>query len=222
MTFSPPRSGPPFIRGSRFTRNKPPVSADEHRLNERIRVPRVRLIDDVGNQVGIVETREALRMARDKGLDLMEVAPNANPPVCKILDYGKFKYEKKKKEQQAKKKQAVVKVKEIQLRPNTEEHDLEYKFNNVRNFLEAGDKAKITMLFRGREVTKVDHGQKIMSKLIETVKDVSILESPPMMEGRKLIMILAPVVGKKPRKDSSEEDSEDDHHATEQPPSKGS
>jgi translation initiation factor IF-3 len=162
-------------------------------------VPQVRLIDEKGNQVGIVPTQEALQMARERGLDLMEVSPNAQPPVCKICDYGKFKYEKKKKEHEAKKKQTVIKVKEIQLRPQTEEHDLEYKFKNVRTFLEEGDKAKITIMFRGREITYVDQGFKIMKQLSEMVKDIAIVEATPKLEGKKLIMVLAPAPGgKKP------------------------
>lgn len=191
-------SGPSFPR-SRFSRGPiPNQNKDEHRLNERIRVPQVRLIDEVGNQVGIVPTNEALQMAREKGLDLMEISPNAQPPVCKICDYGKFKYEKKKKEQVAKKKQTVIKVKEIQLRPQTEEHDLDYKFKNVRTFLIEGDKAKITIMFRGREITYVDQGFKIMNQLIDKVKDVGIVEAPPKIEGKKLIMVLAPApTGKK-------------------------
>jgi translation initiation factor IF-3 len=149
----------------------------------------VRLIDEIGTQVGVVPTREALQMARDRGLDLMEVSPNSNPPVCKICDYGKFKYEKKKKEAQARKKQTVIKVKEIQLRPQTEEHDLDYKFKNVRTFLEEGDKAKITIMFRGREITYVDQGFQIMKRLQEMVKDIAIVEATPKLEGKKLIMI---------------------------------
>jgi translation initiation factor IF-3 len=144
-----------------------------------------------------VPTFEALQMARDRGLDLMEVSPNAQPPVCKICDYGKFKYEKKKKEQVAKKKQTVIKVKEVQLRPQTEEHDLEYKFKNVRQFLEDGDKAKITIMFRGREIAYSDQGFKIMRQLAELVKDVAVIEAPPKLEGKKLIMVLAPGNGKK-------------------------
>jgi translation initiation factor IF-3 len=155
------------------------------------------LIDENGNQVGVVPTYEALQMARDRGLDLMEISPNAQPPVCKICDYGKFKYEKKKKEQQAKKKQTVIKVKEIQLRPQTEDHDLDYKFKNVRQFLEDGDKAKITIMFRGREITYVDQGFKIMRQLAELVKDVGVIEAPPKIEGKKLIMVLAPGTAKK-------------------------
>ncbi len=201
MAFTPSSpsspSGPSFPR-PRFPRGPVPnQNKDEHRLNERIRVPQVRLIDEKGNQVGVVPTFEALQMARDRGLDLMEVSPNAQPPVCKICDYGKFKYEKKKKEQIAKKKQTVIKVKEIQLRPQTEEHDLDYKFKNVRQFLLDGDKAKITIMFRGREITYVDQGFKIMRQLAELVKDVGSIEAPPKIEGKKLIMVLAPGVQKK-------------------------
>lgn len=201
MAFTPSSpsspSGPSFPR-PRFPRGPVPnQSKDEHRLNERIRVPQVRLIDEKGVQVGVVPTFEALQMARERGLDLMEVSPNAQPPVCKICDYGKFKYEKKKKEQIAKKKQTVIKVKEIQLRPQTEEHDLDYKFKNVRQFLEDGDKAKITIMFRGREITYVDQGFKIMRQLADLVKDVGTVEAPPKIEGKKLIMVLAPGAQKK-------------------------
>lgn len=195
-------SGPSFR--PRFPRGSVPTqSKDEHRINERIRVPQVRLIDEKGNQVGVVPTYEALQMARERGLDLMEVSPNAQPPVCKICDYGKFKYEKKKKEHQAKKKQTVIKVKEVQLRPQTEDHDLEHKFKNVRQFLEDGDKAKITIMFRGREITYVDQGFKIMKQLTEMVKDIAIVESPPKVEGKKLIMVLAPAPAKKSGGNSS-------------------
>jgi translation initiation factor IF-3 len=162
-------------------------------VNERIRVPQVRLIDENGEPLGVVPTFQALQMARDKGLDLMEVAANASPPVCKICDYGKFKYEKKKKEHQAKKKQTVIKVKEVQLRPQTEEHDLEYKFKNVRQFLEDGDKAKITIMFRGREIVYVENGHKIMRQLADLVKDIGIVEAFPKLEGKKLIMVIAPL-----------------------------
>jgi len=197
---NPSNPSGPFTPRPRFSRGPiPNQNKDEHRINERIRVPEVRLIDENGGQVGVVSTREALQMARDRGLDLMEVSPNAQPPVCKICDYGKFKYEKKKKEQVAKKKQTVIKVKEVQLRPQTEEHDLDYKFRNVRTFLEDGDKAKISIMFRGREITYVDQGFKMMRQLEEQVKDIAIVEAPPKLEGKKLIMILAPasIGGKK-------------------------
>ena len=131
-------------------------------------------------------------MARDKGLDLMEVSPMAQPPVCKICDYGKFKYEKKKKEHEARKKQTVIKVKEVQLRPQTDVHDNDYKFKNVRQFLLDGDKAKITVMFRGREVAYVDQGHKMLQELAEHVKDIAIIEAFPKLEGKKLIMVLAP------------------------------
>lgn len=194
VVFIPNPTRPPFpggpIRGRReFNQNQ---SRDEHRLNERIRVPEVRLIDEKGEQVGVVPTQEALRMARERSLDLMEVSPNAQPPVCKICDYGKFKYEKKKKEQVAKKKQVVIKIKEVQLRPNIEEHDLAYKIKACRTFIGEGDKAKLTMIYRGREVTHAEGGMLVMKRVIEELKDISTVESPPKMEGKKLILILAP------------------------------
>ncbi|HLE01560.1 MAG TPA: translation initiation factor IF-3 [Bdellovibrionota bacterium] len=202
MAFTPsnPAGPPPSFPRPRFPRGPVPnQNKDEHRINERIRVPQVRLIDEKGAQVGVVPTNEALQMARDRGLDLMEVSPNAQPPVCKICDYGKFKYEKKKKEHLARKKQTVIKVKEVQLRPQTEEHDLDYKFRNVRQFLIDGDKAKITIMFRGREITYVDQGFKMMKQLAELVKDIAVIEAHPKLEGKKLIMILAPAPGgKKP------------------------
>jgi translation initiation factor IF-3 len=160
-------------------------------------VPQVRLIDEKGNQVGVVDTREALQMARERGLDLMEVSAASSPPVCKICDYGKFKYEKKKKEHDARKKQTVIKVKEVQLRPQTEDHDLDYKFRNIRTFLEEGDKAKITVMFRGREIQYAEQGFKMMRDLVKRTEDIAVVEAPPKLEGKKLIMILAPS-GKKP------------------------
>lgn len=193
MAFTPSNPGSPFPPRPRFP--KPSFqqhNKDEHRINERIRVPQVRLIDENGGQVGVVSTVQALQMARDRGLDLMEVAPNAQPPVCKICDYGKFKYEKKKKDHEAKRKQTVIKVKEVQLRPQTEDHDLEYKTKNIRQFLEDGDKAKITMMFRGREVMYADAGRKIMAELKTQMADIAVVEAEPKLEGKKMIMVLAP------------------------------
>lgn len=203
MSFNPSNPAGSSFPRPRFPKGPIPSvnnsnSKDEHRINERIRVPQVRLIDENGGQVGVVSTQQALQMARDRGLDLMEVAPNAQPPVCKICDYGKFKYEKKKKEHEARKKQTVIKVKEVQLRPQTEEHDLEYKLRNIREFLKDGDKAKVSMLFRGREITYVEQGFKMMNSFAEQVKDVGVVEAPPKLEGKKLIMILAP--GAAPKK----------------------
>ncbi len=134
-------------------------------------------------------------MARERGYDLIEVSPTASPPVCRISDYGKFLYEKKKKEHDARKKQTVINIKEVQLRPQTDEHDLDYKFKHVRRFLEEGDKAKITVMFRGREVAYVDNGRKILSRLTEFVKDVGTVESPPKLEGKRLTMVIAPAHG---------------------------
>jgi translation initiation factor IF-3 len=150
------------------------------------------LIDENGEQVGIVPTSQALQMARDKGLDLMEVSATASPPVCKICDYGKFKYEKKKKEAQARKNQVIVKVKEVQLRPNTDEHDLEYKIKNAHEFLEEGDKVKFTILFRGREIAHTEPGFKMCKEVMERLADVGIVEMAPKLEGKKLMMIMAP------------------------------
>ena len=182
---------------SRFSRGRfQQHGKEEHRLNERIRVPEVRLIDETGAQIGIVPTREALRLAREKNLDLMEVAPDARPPVCRITDYGKFKYEKKKKEKEARKKQVVIEVKEVQLRPNTDVHDREFKGKNAREFLQGGDKVKVSMLFRGREMAHTEMGFVMMKDFAKSLSDVSSFEQEPKMEGRKMVMILAPVAKK--------------------------
>ncbi len=189
-TFAPraPGSRPYPPRERNFNKD----DKDDVRLNERIRVPQVRLIDENGEQVGVVPTQQALQMARDKGLDLMEVAANASPPVCKICDYGKFKYEKKKKEAQARKNQVVVRVKEVQLRPNTDEHDLAYKIKNSQEFLEEGDKVKFTILFRGREIAHTEPGFRMCKDVIERIGEVAVVELAPKLEGKKLMMILSP------------------------------
>ena len=184
-----PRPRPfPSSRDRTFNRE----DKDGVRLNERIRVPQVRLIDENGAQVGIVPTVQALDMARSKNLDLMEVAATANPPVCKILDYGKYKYEEKKKEHIARKNQIVVKVKEIQLRPNTDEHDLDYKIKNAIGFVEEGDKVKFIIQFRGREVAHTQPGYLMCKEILERMKEVAIVETPTKMEGKKMMMIVAP------------------------------
>lgn len=193
----------PRPRPTTFSRGPVP-NTDEHRINERIRVPEVRLIDEKGGQVGIVPTAQALQMAKDRGLDLMEVAPTARPPVCKITDYGKFKYEKKKKENEARKKATVIKVKEVQLRPSTDDHDRDYKFRNIRGFLEDGDKAKVTVLFRGREITHTEPGMVLLKMLAEQMQDIAIVESPPKLEGKKMMMILAPLPAGAKKKTSKE------------------
>ncbi|HRK02033.1 MAG TPA: translation initiation factor IF-3 [Oligoflexia bacterium] len=170
-----------------------PQGKDDIRVNERIRVPQVRVIDEEGKMLGVFMTRDAIHMAKDRGFDLLEVSPTAVPPVCKFADYGKYKYEKKKKDHEARKKQAVISVKEVQLRPQTEEHDLDYKFRNVQRFLQEGDKAKVSVMFRGREIAYVEHGHKLLGRLIEMVKDCGIVESPPKLEGKRLTVVLAPL-----------------------------
>jgi translation initiation factor IF-3 len=145
-----------------------------------------------GEQLGILTIDQALAKALETGLDLVEISPTAKPPVCKIMDYGKFKYDEKKRQAQAKKKQVVVQIKEIKLRPRTDEHDYDFKLRNVRRFLEEGNKSKLTIMFRGREIVHKEIGQKILIKVVEELKDVAIVEQTPRMEGRQMFMILAP------------------------------
>jgi translation initiation factor IF-3 len=151
----------------------------------------VRVIGPNAEQLGILTIEQALTRAQEEGLDLVEVSPLSKPPVCKIMDYGKFKYETKKKAGEAKKKQAVVKLKEVKLRPKTEEHDYEFKVKNIRRFLEEGDKARVTIMFRGREITHKEIGQKILVEVLEDLKDVAVVEQTPRMEGRQMFMILS-------------------------------
>lgn len=152
----------------------------------------MRLIGADGSQLGVVPIEVAQQRAQDEGLDLVEISPMARPPVCKIMDYGKFKYETKKKAAEAKKKQVVVQLKEVKLRPKTDEHDYDFKVKNVRRFLEEGNKARVTIMFRGREITHKDIGQKILQSVAEDVKEVGIIEQAPRQEGRQMFMILAP------------------------------
>jgi translation initiation factor IF-3 len=154
-------------------------------------VPEVRLIDDDGNQVGIVKTDEALETARERGLDLVEVAANAKPPVCKIMDYGKFKYKQSKKEKVTKKRQHVIHVKEIRFRPKIEEHDFGFKTRHAREFLEKGNKVKATVMFRGREMAYKDSARDLLMRMAEELEDVAKIEREPAMEGRFMIMFLS-------------------------------
>ncbi|HEY3266054.1 MAG TPA: translation initiation factor IF-3 [Armatimonadota bacterium] len=162
------------------------------RLNERIRVPQVRVIDDMNQQLGIMTSRQANDLARERNLDLVEVAPNANPPVCRVIDYGKYKYEQSKREGEQKKKQKAAELKGIRMRPRIDEHDLVTKANNARKFLAAGDKVKVTMLFRSREATHPEFARRSMDRMADEVKEVGIVERPPVLEGRQMTMILAP------------------------------
>ncbi len=160
------------------------------RLNNEIKADEVRLISERGEQLGVVTTEVALNKARDVGLDLIEVAPNAKPPVCKILDHGKLKYEEKKRQQISKKKQHVIKIKEIRIRPQIDEHDLMTKLNQGRRFLTDGAKLKVTLMFRGREMSRVDLGKVVMERVLKELADVAEVEKDIPLEGRRMSMIL--------------------------------
>jgi translation initiation factor IF-3 len=161
-------------------------------MNERIRAREVRVIDAEGIQIGILPPFEALKMAREKNLDLVEISPTAQPPVCRIMDYGKFLYEQEKKERAAKKHQKTITIKEVKFRINVDEHDYEFKKNHVLRFLEEGDKVKATIFFRGREMTHTNLGRNILDRLIKDIGDKGIVEFRPRMEGNTLHAILAP------------------------------
>jgi len=162
------------------------------RINQQIKAPEVRLIAPDGSQVGIVSLKEALEYAAAAHLDLVEVAPQATPPVCRVMDYGKYKYQQAKKLQEARRRATTIQVKEIKIRPKIEEHDMAFKLKSVRRFLADRDKAKITMIFRGREMAHQDRGYAILQRIAEDLADVAVVEQPPKQEGRTLSMILAP------------------------------
>jgi translation initiation factor IF-3 len=162
------------------------------RINEQIRIPRLRVVDEEGEQLGVLERNEALEIARDRGLDLVEVAPNAHPPVCRIMDYGRFKYEEEKKAKRAKKKQHQQKVKIVKFRPKTEEHDYSFKKRHIIEFLEGGDKVKVVVMFRGREMAHVELGQKILERLLVELQEHAMLDDDPKLEGRNLSLMLSP------------------------------
>ena len=161
-------------------------------VNEQIKHREVRVIDTDGKQIGIMDIQKALKLAKSKQLDLVQVAPKANPPVCRIMDYGKYKYEQSKKEKEAKKKQKVINVKELRMSPNIEEHDLQVRIKNARRFLKEGNKVKVTIRFRGREITHNLLGKEVLENLAESVRDLAVMEKKPKLEGRNMIMILAP------------------------------
>jgi len=162
------------------------------RVNERIRARECRLIDETGAQLGITSVRDALALAREKGLDLIEVAPTATPPVCKIMDYGKYKYEQEKREREARKKQHVSEMKGLTLRPTTDEHDYQVLVKHALRFLREGDKVKVTVRFRSREITHPELAQRQLERMVQDVSDVGVVEKPPAMEGRTMTMILSP------------------------------
>ncbi|UXR63833.1 translation initiation factor IF-3 [Bdellovibrio bacteriovorus] len=162
------------------------------RVNREIRAQQIRVIDDEGNMLGVMTVPEALRIAEDRGLDLLEIAPTATPPTCKIMDYGKWKYEKKKQATAARKKQTVVTIKEIQMRPRTDQHDFETKMNHARRFLLEGDKVKVSLRFMGREMAHQELGMEVMKKCIAFVDDLALVEAQPKMEGKNMFLMLGP------------------------------
>jgi translation initiation factor IF-3 len=172
------------------------ISTRDLRVNERIRVREVRLIDENGEQLGVKPTPEALQLARERGVDLVEVAPMATPPVCRLMDYGRFKYEQTKKERDARKHATKVELKEVRLRPKTDDHDIAFKTRNVQRFLEEGDKVKVTLLFRGREMAHPQIGRTILENVAEQVRSLGQVERMPLMEGRTMTMIISPLKSK--------------------------
>ena len=169
-----------------------PPTRDGPRVNEEIRVPQVRLIDDAGEMQGVMTAREAQSRAFAAGLDLVEISPNADPPVCKILDYGKFKYEQQKKKNEAKKKQKVVEIKEVKVRPNIDENDYQVKLRAMKTFIEEGDKVKVTLRFRGREMAHQDIGVRVLERIRADLEASTKVESMPRMEMRQMVMVLSP------------------------------
>jgi len=167
-------------------------SREGPRVNEDIAVLRVRLVDERGGMVGIVGRNEALAMAADAGLDLVEIAPGADPPVCKILDFGKFKYEEQKKKNEARKKQKIIEVKEIKLRPSIDDHDYQVKMRSMNKFIEEGDKVKVTMRFRGRELAHQELGMNVLMRVKDDLDAIAKVEQTPRMEGRQMTMVVSP------------------------------
>ena len=169
-----------------------PPTRDGPRVNEDIRIPQVRLIDQDGEMQGVMTAREAMQRAFQAGLDLVEISPNADPPVCKILDFGKFKYEQQKKRNEAKKKQKVIEIKEIKVRPNIDENDYQVKLRAMKSFIEEGDKVKVTLRFRGREMAHQDIGVRVLERIRADMDEQSKVEQMPKMENRQMVMVLTP------------------------------
>ena len=175
------------------------------RVNDAIRVSEVRLIDADGGQAGVVATEDALASAKEAGLDLVEVSPQARPPVCKILDYGKFRFEQEKRIKESKRKQKLIKLKEIRMQPKIEKHDLEFKAKHVREFLEEGNKVKVTVRFRGRELAHLDIGREVLRRIVNVLDDAAVVERRPQMEGKFMSMFLTPGPGARKKEPASAE-----------------
>lgn len=168
------------------------IAKEEPRINEQIRIREIRVVGDDGAQLGLMSPKEAMAIAAERHLDLVEIAPTAKPPVCRIMDYGKYRYEQQKREKEAKKKQKVIDVKEVKLRPGIEDHDFEVKLKNAIRFLQDGDKVKCTIMFRGREMSHPELGEVLLNRLAEELKDLAIVERKSKLEGRNMIMIVGP------------------------------
>lgn len=178
------------------------MAGKELRINDKIRVREVRLIDAEGEQRGVLSIADAMEIAQTAGKDLVEVAPGANPPVCKVLDYGKYKFELEKKSREQKKKQRLVKLKEVRMQPKIEKHDLDFKTKHIREFLEAGNKVKVTIRFRGRELAHTELGKDVLDKILELLDDCYLIDKRPQMEGRFMSMMLSPKSSKGGKKQS--------------------
>ncbi|MEL6523550.1 MAG: translation initiation factor IF-3 [Pseudomonadota bacterium] len=178
---------------ARRPHNAPPQRETGPRVNDRIRAPEIRLIGPEGQNVGVVTPQRAMELAETAGLDLVEISPNAAPPVCKIMDFGKYKYETQKKEAEARKKQKVIEVKEVKFRPNTDTHDYDVKMRNVTRFLENGDKVKVTLRFRGREMAHQNLGRELLERVADDIQELGKVENMPKMEGRQMVMMIGPL-----------------------------
>ena len=181
---------PPPRRGDRDRRPR-----EQYRVNHRIRVPEVRVVLDDGTQLGILSRDEALRTAEEKGLDLVEITARSNPPVCRIMDYGKYKYEAAQRAKESRKKSSSASVKEMKYRPKTDQHDMDFKIKHIRRFLEEGNKCRLIVVFRGREVTHPETGVAVLNKVVEATKDIATVEVRPTLEGKRMNMIVGPRAG---------------------------
>ncbi|WP_442954463.1 translation initiation factor IF-3 [Pararhodobacter sp.] len=177
---------------ARRPHNAPPSRDTGPRVNDRIRAPEIRLIGAEGENIGVVTPAKAMELAEEAGLDLVEISPNAAPPVCKIMDYGKFKYEQQKREAEARKKQHIIEIKEVKFRPGTDTHDYEVKMRNVVRFLEGGDKVKVTLRFRGREMAHQQLGLELLNRVADDIIEIGKVENMPRLEGRQMVMMIGP------------------------------
>jgi translation initiation factor IF-3 len=194
-------------------RNRPDDRPKEPRVDRRIRVPEVLVIDADGNKLGVMDTRDALRRAEEQGLNLVEVAPTSRPPVCRILDYGRYKYDQKQAANKKKKNQIVVEVKEVKFRPKVERHDYDFKLRHIERFLSEGNKVKATIMFRGRELAHINIGEDVLKRVLEQLGGKVVIENPPRLEGRNMSMQIAAKPGAYPKKerpkDAEEEEEEE-------------